>query len=629
MHIGRSRLAGRPIVAAVVVSLAALTSAAFVAPATAQGTCNTGSAPAVYPENQLQPGTMATGLTTIQGRTPQSFDAKVLGILPNAILPGHDIILVKISGPVVDQTGGGFFGMSGSPVSIGDQLVGAVAYGPPGGYGDQTIMGLTPAQDMVDVLSYQDSTSPQAGASRAARLSPSTRARVARVAGESASQVPNQLVRLKLPFAVSGLNGRAMSKLRRYVKQLGLSVVLYRSAPPPSSGGASTQPLEPGGPVSAVISSGDVTAGAIGTVTATCGDNVLLFGHPFFFDGQSTMGLNGANVLTVVRDQSQLFGSYMVATIAEPHGTIDQDRFSAVRGIEGPLPPSASVTANVTNPDTGRTRSGETDFLKQSIGSSSIFSFLGPFAVVAEQDTAFDQIGAGSDSVAWTLTGTTAEGKQFTLSRADTTWSPYDASFQGIIDMLNALGLVANNRFTEVTFTGLHADSTITHQQLTEKITGAAISTPENPAFSTKRRVRVNPGDRIRVRVTMLPYGSTTPQTRTVSVMIPAGNRGGGELLVRGGGSQAGFFGGGGLRAKTFDDLLAKIQGLEHDTDLVVQLLTPGTGRQGNKQTVSGTRVVLGRRVFFIDTGGPIVCGGGAVGKPGPTPSPTPKPKPC
>ena len=239
MHIGRSRLAGRPIVAAIVVSLAALTSAAFVAPATAQGTCNTGSAPAVYPENQLQPGTMATGLTTIQGRTPQSFDAKVLGILPNAILPGHDIILVKISGPVVDQTGGGFFGMSGSPVSIGDQLVGAVAYGPPGGYGDQTIMGLTPAQDMVDVLSYQDSTSPQAGASRAARLSPSTRARVARVAGESASQVPNQLVRLKLPFAVSGLNGRAMSKLRRYVKQLGLSVVLYRAASAPSYGRSS------------------------------------------------------------------------------------------------------------------------------------------------------------------------------------------------------------------------------------------------------------------------------------------------------------------------------------------------------------------------------------------------------
>ena len=127
----------RPIVVAVVVVLAALTGAVFVAPATAQGTCSTGSAPAVYPENQLQPGTMATGLTTIQGRTPQSFDAEVLGILSDAIVPGHDIILVKISGPVVDQTGGGFFGMSGSPVSINGQLVGAVAYGPPGGYGDE------------------------------------------------------------------------------------------------------------------------------------------------------------------------------------------------------------------------------------------------------------------------------------------------------------------------------------------------------------------------------------------------------------------------------------------------------------------------------------------------------------
>src|SRR5205823_4307626 len=190
----------------------------------------------------------------------------VLGVLPDYILPGHDIILVKISGPVVDQVGGGFYGMSGSPVSIDGQLVGAVAYGPPAGYGDQTIMGLTPAQEMVDVLSYQDPSA--SSAPRVVRLSSSTRARMARVAGEPASAVPAQLVRLRLPLAVSGLDGRAMTKLRRFVKKLGLPVVVYRSAPAATSSVSASSPaLEPGGPVSAVISTGDLTMGAIGTVT--------------------------------------------------------------------------------------------------------------------------------------------------------------------------------------------------------------------------------------------------------------------------------------------------------------------------------------------------------------------------
>src|SRR5204863_6812886 len=126
-----------------------------------------------------------------------------------------EIILVKSSGPVLDQVGGGFYGMSGSPVSISGQLVGAVAYGPPGGYGDQTIMGLTPAQEMVDVLSYQDPTA--TSAPRVVRLSSTTRAQAARVAGESASAVPARLVRLRLPLAVSGLDGRAMTKLRRFI----------------------------------------------------------------------------------------------------------------------------------------------------------------------------------------------------------------------------------------------------------------------------------------------------------------------------------------------------------------------------------------------------------------------------
>src|SRR5439155_11838692 len=138
-----------------------------------------------------------TGLTTIQGRTPQSFDAQILGVLPDFVLPGLDVILVKLSGPVIDQTGGVFFGMSGSPVSINGQLVGAIAYGPPGGYGDHTIAGLTPAADMLKVLDYPAGS--QAASTRTFAVPRAWRIAAARVARESASSVPGSLTQLRTP----------------------------------------------------------------------------------------------------------------------------------------------------------------------------------------------------------------------------------------------------------------------------------------------------------------------------------------------------------------------------------------------------------------------------------------------
>ena len=46
--------------------------------------------------------------------------------------------------------------------------------------------------------------------------------------------------------------------------------------------------------MSSVISYGDLTSAGIGTLTATCGNEDLMFGHPFFWDGKTTMGMNGA-----------------------------------------------------------------------------------------------------------------------------------------------------------------------------------------------------------------------------------------------------------------------------------------------------------------------------------------------
>ena len=59
---------------------------------------------------------LGTGWTVSEGRDPEPFDAEVLGVLPDAIAPGRDMIVVDTSSPAITDAGGIWFGMSGSPV---------------------------------------------------------------------------------------------------------------------------------------------------------------------------------------------------------------------------------------------------------------------------------------------------------------------------------------------------------------------------------------------------------------------------------------------------------------------------------------------------------------------------------
>jgi hypothetical protein len=124
--------------------------------APAVGTCTT--PPTTVPVASLTPGTMAVGWTAVSGQTPVSFDVEILGVLPDGIAPGLDFVLIQVSGANVDPFGGIADGMSGSPVYIGSDLVGAVSYGFTGG--DHSIGGLTPADDMVALLNYPDASVP-------------------------------------------------------------------------------------------------------------------------------------------------------------------------------------------------------------------------------------------------------------------------------------------------------------------------------------------------------------------------------------------------------------------------------------------------------------------------------------
>lgn len=99
------------------------------------------------PLSDVKEGMHGYAKTVVHGTKIDTFDVDVLGIMKNKGSAGGDLVLVKVSGPLIDETGGIAQGMSGSPVYIGGKLLGAIAYGFP--QSDGRIGMVTPISDML------------------------------------------------------------------------------------------------------------------------------------------------------------------------------------------------------------------------------------------------------------------------------------------------------------------------------------------------------------------------------------------------------------------------------------------------------------------------------------------------
>ena len=84
----------------------------------------------------------------------------ILGVLENALGPRQSIILARLAGGPLAQTGV-IAGMSGSPVFVDGRLVGAVAYAFP--FGKEPIAGITPIGEMVEAT---QTSAPRAASTR-------------------------------------------------------------------------------------------------------------------------------------------------------------------------------------------------------------------------------------------------------------------------------------------------------------------------------------------------------------------------------------------------------------------------------------------------------------------------------
>src|SRR5262245_15823401 len=98
--------------------------------------------------DEIRPGMVGIGHTVFDGTHVEEFKANILGVLQNVIGPDRNLILAKLEGGPLAQTGV-IAGMSGSPVYVDGRPVGAVAY-PIGAVPAEPTAGITPPGEMPD-----------------------------------------------------------------------------------------------------------------------------------------------------------------------------------------------------------------------------------------------------------------------------------------------------------------------------------------------------------------------------------------------------------------------------------------------------------------------------------------------
>src|SRR5262249_54680255 len=102
----------------------------------------------------IRPGMVGIGRTVFDGVHVEEFKAHIIGVLENVIGTHRNLILAKLEGGPLANTGV-IAGMSGSPVFVDGKLIGAVSYALRS-FSKEPIAGITPIAEMTDSTTFGD-----------------------------------------------------------------------------------------------------------------------------------------------------------------------------------------------------------------------------------------------------------------------------------------------------------------------------------------------------------------------------------------------------------------------------------------------------------------------------------------
>ena len=509
----------------------------LLATAAALGVLLVGGLPAqsrTFPVDELQTGMIGVGKTVFEGDRLDEFQAHIIGVLHNVIGPRRDLILARLEGGPLADTGV-IAGMSGSPVYIDGRLVGAVSYSL-GQFSTEPIAGITPIGEMTDAATF---SAPRRQVPTVALDTPLTpegllaslrRAfSVVRPFADSPGDIQvlggadvhagigTMLRPIATPLTLGGFDTGAIAPLASVFRDQGFVPMVAGASPltprlAQGASGVAAPPLRPGDPVGVSLMSGDLQMGATGTVTEIDGDRVYAFGHPFYGLGPTQFPMTRAHILTLL---PSLANSSKIASTGAVIGTIEQDRATTIAGTLGAGPTLIPVHITLTSE-----RGIEETFDMAMVNDRLFTPTLAYLAILSTLNSYERQNGVAS----YTVRGTAALREHGNVAFEDL-FTGDQPSLGAAAYVVAPINVLLRNAFEDVELERLDLE----------------IEASEEPRSATLERVwidgrRAAPGTTVELKMLLRTYRGDEI-TRTLPVEIPARARGTVSIMVADGAS--------------------------------------------------------------------------------------------
>lgn len=487
--------------------------------------------PEIIGLKELQPGMWGTGYTVIDASGEiRPFDVQVVGILGDNSKMSAKRILVNLSGPLIEETGGAISGMSGSPIYFNGRLAGALSAGYKDMYPTQRIM-LTPIEDMLKIWDYPDTRNktrmPQLDlaqmkaererfqADQEAKAKEGKEPAEEKAAEEAAAQSEEHEEQAgaeaqdeetatdeeaevesgseaplehKTTYFASGFGAQGLKMLQSKMSPLGIQVD-YDNTWDNGASMMSARPnavLQPGSPVGVAMSIGDFTFGSMGTVTAVDGNRVLAFGHSYTHRGNVNYFMTDADVISTIHGPTS---GMKLGNVQGIIGRVNQDRQDGIGGILGQFPQTVPVIVTVHDKDTGR----EITYNTMVAYDEEVLAALAPVVVYSSINTTLDRQDASTASLQFSLRS--SYGKDGLISRRNMFYDGGDVAKVAVTELNDILAVILGNKEKEADMLDLKVDVTIDKGRKTATLVSAVPSKQE-----------VVPGEEITFDTTIKPY---------------------------------------------------------------------------------------------------------------------------
>jgi hypothetical protein len=482
----------------------------------------------IMPIAEVRPGMVGVGRTVFAGTRVEEFKAHILGVIENVIGTRRNLILARLEGGPLADTGV-IAGMSGSPVYVDGRLIGAVSYSL-GSFPKTPIAGITPIEEMTDATASRTTRPPGA---RVQVTFPLTREGLlasfrkalnwnrpfadrpddaqfiggSGVPGVGGREVATMLRPIATPLTMSGFEPDLAETLGQAFRDQGFipmaAAAGLRDGDMPFEG-----PLKPGDAVGVTFVSGDLELGATGTVTHIDGEQVYAFGHPMYNLGPIAFPMTRAYVYTVL---PSLFSSSKLSSTNDVIGSFTQDRATAIAGRLGSAPSLLPVTMTLEGERGAAART-----FKFNVVRDQLFTPLMTYTALVNTLGSYErQFGTAT----YALTGTVRIGKYDRVALRNI-FSGDNASANASAYAVAPITALLANDYEEVDIQGLDLQ----------------IKSAEEPRTATIERVwiddvRPRAGKTVPLKILLRTYRGED-LLRTIPITIPANATGNLAVVV-------------------------------------------------------------------------------------------------